>query len=370
MQTTTKASIITALLITGLLSGCSESNAKDEEKKEKEFAIPVVTAQIKQQPISSTYHSTATLESRDDAQVISRVTGIVEQLNVEEGDYVEKGQLLAKIDSRRYKLALDKANAELASINQELNRLKKLESKKLVSHDQVDKLKFSFQSAKAARDLAALDLEDSLIKAPISGFIANKMVKEGHFSQSYQQLLHIVNQQDLQAVLYVPEAQLANVKLKQQATLSFSALPNQTFNAHVRSIAPVIDNKSGTFKVILALANNQSLLKPGMFAQISVIFDTHQDSLTVPSDAIIHRDGQQYVFVVSNNKASEVAVTTGYVEEEITEITGDIDSQTQIVIKGHRNLKNDTLVEVLNQPKADVEPSTEEAQPQAVAKAS
>lgn len=230
-------------------------------------------------------------------------------------------------------------------------------------------MSFSKQSATAARDLAALDLDDSLIKAPISGYISNKMAKQGHFSQSYQQLLHIVNQVDLQAILYVPEAQLANVKLDQVATLSFSALPNQKFTANVRSISPIIDSKSGTFKVILALSNNKALLKPGMFAQIAVVFDTHQDSLTVPSDAIIHRDGQQYVFVVKDNKVQEISITTGYNQEEVTEVIGDVDSQTQIVIKGHRNLKNDALIEVINQPKADDESMAETAT-ETVAKAS
>jgi len=348
MHKNTKSTLLSALLISTLISGCSDSNAKEEDIKEKEFAVPVVTTLIKQQPISSTYHSTATLESRIDAQVISRVTGIVEHLNAEEGDYVKKGQLLAKIDSRRYQLSLNKAQAELDSINQEYNRLKKLQARSLVSRDQVDKLSYSRQSATAARDLAALDLEDSLIKAPISGFISKKMVKQGHFSQSYQQLLHIVNQVDLQAVLYVPEAQLANVKLNQVASLSFSALPAQAFTAHVRSIAPLIDHKSGTFKVILSLNNEQSLLKPGMFAQISVVFDTHQDSLTVPSDAIIRRDGQQYVFIVKDKKAHEVIIKTGYTQETLTEVMGDISSSSEIVIQGHRNLKDDALIEVIN----------------------
>jgi membrane fusion protein (multidrug efflux system) len=352
MQIKTKTSLIGALLISSLITGCSDSNAKEEDKKNKEFAVPVITTLIKQQPISSTYHSTATLEARVDAQVISRVTGIIEHLDAEEGDYVKKGQLLAKIDSRRYQLSLNKAQAELASINQEFNRLKKLQAKKLVSRDQVDKLNYSKQSATAARDLAALDLEDSLIKAPISGFISQKMVKQGHFSQSYQQLLHIINQVDLQAILYVPEAQLANVKLNQLATLSFSALPSQTFNAHVRSIAPMIDHKSGTFKVILSLNNDKSLLKPGMFAQISVVFDTHQDSLIVPSDAIIHRDGLQYVFIVKDKKAYEITIKTGYTQEQYTEVTGEITSGSEVVIQGHRNLKDDALIEVINKPQS------------------
>lgn len=352
MQTYNKPLFIAALLLSVLITGCSNSEVAKEDEKDKEFATPVVTALVNQTSISSTYHSTATLESRNDAQVISRVTGIVEHLDAEEGDYVKKGQLLIKIDSRRYQLSLDKAQAELASINLELSRLKKLQARNLVSHDQIDKLTYSQQAATAARDLAALDLSDSHIKAPISGFIANKMVKKGHFSQSYQQLLYIVNQQDLQAVLYVPEAQLANVKLNQRAALKFSALPSQKFDAHVRSISPIIDNNSGTFKVILSLVNDKSILKPGMFAQISVIFDTHNNSITVPSDSIINRDGQQYVFTIKGDKAFEVAVTTGYVQETFTEITSNLTPQHEIVIKGHRNLKNDVLVEVINKPKA------------------
>lgn len=358
MKTYKKSPFIAAILLSFIIAGCSDSEVAKENKKDKEFATPVVTALVNQTSISATYHSTATLQSRNDAQVISRVTGIVEHLNVEEGDYVEKGQLLVEIDSRRYQLSLDKAQAELASLKLELSRLKKLQAKNLVSHDQIDKLTYSLQSATAARDLAALDLSDSQIKAPISGYIAQKMAKKGHFSQAYQQLLYIVNQQDLEAVLYVPEAQLANVQLNQKAVLTFSALPSNTFNAYVRSISPVIDNNSGTFKVILSLTNDKSVLKPGMFAQISVIFDTHDNSITVPSDSIIKRDGQQYVFTIQGDKALEVEVTTGYVQETFTEITSNLTPEHEIVIKGHRNLKNDALVEVINKPKADADSQT------------
>ncbi len=339
--------ILTSLII--LISACSGDN-KDEKDKKKKFAIPVVTSSIKQATISSTYHSTATLESRNDAQVISRVTGIIEHLTAEEGDYVEKGQLLAKIDSRRYQLSLNKAQAELASLNLELSRLKKLHARKLVSSDQIDKLSFSKQSATAARDLAALDLQDSQIKAPITGFISQKMAKKGHFTQSYQQLFHIVNQQDLQAVLYVPEAQLANVKLNQLATLTFSALPSKKFTANVRSISPIVDHNSGTFKVILSLANEKSLLKPGMFAQISVVFDTHHNALTIPNDAIVYRDGQKYLFVIKGKKAIEIPIATGFVQEQLTEIISDIALNSEVVIQGHRNLKHKALIEVINKP--------------------
>ncbi|NRA59877.1 MAG: efflux RND transporter periplasmic adaptor subunit [Psychrobium sp.] len=204
------------------------------------------------------------------------------------------------------------------------------------------------QSATAAYERAKLDVKDSQASAPTAGFIAKKIVKQGHFTQGFQQLFHIVDQTQLQAVVYLPEHQLSNVRLKQQAFLKFYALSEQTFQASVRSIAPIIDRNSGTFKVILSLSNDKLLLKPGMFAQISLVFDTHDNALTVPSDAIIKRDGHSYIFVVRDNKAQEIAIETGFRQETMTEISGDIKSGDLIVVNGQRHLKNEALVNVLN----------------------
>ncbi len=331
-----------------LMAGCSETTAKVEKEEKKEFAIPVSVASIERNSISSNFHTTATLESRTEADIITRVTGIIEQLSVEEGDYVEKGQVLAKIDPRRYQLALDKANAELSGINQELQRLSLMAERKLVSAQASDKLKYQHQAAVAARKLAELDLQDSQIVAPISGFISHRYVKPSHFTQGYQKLFHIVDSTNLQAVVYLPEHQLSNVKLDQQANLSFSARKNQLYQAKVRSISPVIDSRSGTFKVILSIDNNEQELKPGMFAQIALTFDTHVNAFTIASDAIITLDNNSKIYLVRDNKAVEVQINKGFIEEQLTEITGDINEGDLVVVNGQHNLKSDALVEVLN----------------------
>ncbi|GAA6171170.1 efflux RND transporter periplasmic adaptor subunit [Colwellia sp. KU-HH00111] len=330
------------------LASCSETTATVATETEKEFAIPVSVASIERNNISSNFHTTATLESRTEADIITRVTGIIEQLSVEEGDYVYKGQVLAEIDPRRYQLALDKADAELAGINQELQRLSLMAKKKLVSAQASDKLKFQHQAAVAARKLAALDLQDSQVVAPISGFISHRYVKAGYFTQGYQKLFHIVDATNLQAVVYLPEHQLSNVKLDQQANLSFSARQNQIYQAKVRSISPVIDPNSGTFKVILSIDNNEQELKPGMFAQIALTFATHHNTLTIPSDAIITLDNNSKIYLVRDNKAVEVQVNKGFIEEQLTEITGDIKAGDLVVVNGQHNLKADARVEVLN----------------------
>ena len=346
----TKKVLLISLLTfnTLFLASCGETTAKAVEKEKKEFAIPVSVATIERQSISSNFHTTATLESRTEADIITRVTGIIEQLDVEEGDYVEKGQVLAKIDPRRYQLALDKADAELAGINQELQRLSQMAKKKLVSAQASDKLKYQHDAAVAARKLAALDLQDSQIIAPISGFISHRYVKPGYFTQGYQKLFHIVDSSNLQAVVYLPEHQLSNVKVDQKANLSFSARKNQFYQAKVRSISPVIDPNSGTFKVILSIDNNEQELKPGMFAQIALTFATHHDAFTIASSAIITLDNNSKIYLIRDSKAIEVQVTKGFIEGKLTEITGDIKEGDSVVVNGQHNLKADALVEVLN----------------------
>ena len=109
-------------------------------------------------------------------------------------------------------------------------------------------------------------------------------------------------------MVYLPEHKLSYVKLGQQAVLQFSARQGKKFVAQVRSISPVIDSRSGTFKVILSLGNDELQLKPGMFAQIALTFDTHQDTLTIPTDAIITLDNISKIYLVKDNKAVEVLI--------------------------------------------------------------
>jgi multidrug efflux pump subunit AcrA (membrane-fusion protein) len=110
----------------------------------------------------------------------------------------------------------------------------------------------------------------------------------------------------------------------------------------------VINSTSGTFKVILSIDNSEGQLKPGMFAQIALTFDTHKDALTIPSDAIITLDNQSKVYVVRDSKAIEIHVNKGFVEDQLTEIAGEINEGDLVVINGQHNLKADALVEVLN----------------------
>ena len=209
------------------LTACSDADAVDsaannEAVEEVVFAIPVETQNIRTGDITSTYDTTAILEAREEAFVVARASGIIEEIFVEEGDYVEKGQVLAQLDKRRYELNLSKALADLNGIESELDKVNKVYSKKLISDDTYDKLKSQYESAKASVRLAELDLKETTITAPISGYVASRNAKVGNLTESFQRerMFHIVQQRNLQGVVYLPENELPNVTVGQGATLT------------------------------------------------------------------------------------------------------------------------------------------------------
>lgn len=340
------------IMLGGLLtvSGCMEAEAEDKKKKEGVIAVPVEVADLKMGDISSNYVTTAVLEAKEEAFVVARASGIIEHIYVEEGDYVEKGQPLAKLEQERYVLNLTRAKADLRGIKKELDKINKVYNKKLVSDDTFDKITAQYESAKASVALANLDLKETTIAAPISGFIAERNAKVGNLTESFQRqrMFHVVEQKELYGIVHLPEKELSRVHVGQKATLDLTALNNQQITALVERISPVIDAETGTFKVTLRVPNEKNHLKAGMFAQVKLNYNTRHNATLLPRRALLHIDDQINVFIVNDGKAEKISVKIGYEEGEFVEITSGLTGNEKVVITGHQNLKDHAPVEVVN----------------------
>jgi RND family efflux transporter MFP subunit len=343
--------ILPILLSVSLLSSCGEAEALGKNIKEDlVISVPVEVTSLSIGHISSNYATTAVLEAKEEAFVVPRASGIIEHIYVEEGDYVEKGQILAQIEPRRYHLNLDRAKAGLVGIEKELAKINKVYDKQLVSDDTYDKLTAQYESAKATRSLAELDLKEATITAPISGYIAERNAKVGNLSESFQRerMFHIVQQKELYGIVYLPEKELSKVYKEQQASLNLTAFDGDEILAFVERISPVIDSKTGTFKVTLRVPNPDNLLKSGMFAQVKLNYDTKQNVVLLPRKALLAIDDSINVFVVKNGIASKKAVTVGYQEGEVVEILSGLSGTEKVVITGHQNLRDQAPVEIVN----------------------
>lgn len=342
--------VCSMLGMASMLSGCGAEATNSEPEKDLVIAVPVEAASLRQGDISSNYTTTAVLEAKEEAFVVARASGIIEHIYVEEGDYVEKGQVLAQLEPQRYRLSLAKAQADLLGIEKELAKIDKVYNKKLVSDDTYDKISAQYAASKATLSLAELDLKEATIVAPISGFIAQRNAKVGNLTESFQraQMFHIVAQNQLYGIVYLPEKELARVHEDQPATLILSAIGESKVNGFVERISPVIDATTGTIKVTLRVPNEDNRLKAGMFAQVELNYDTHQNATLLPRKAMLAIDDKVNVFVIADGKAYKKQIKVGYQQGEYIEVLSGLTGHEQVVITGHQNLKDLAPVEVVN----------------------
>jgi membrane fusion protein (multidrug efflux system) len=343
----------------------AKDGAKNGEKQE-EKPVPVEVAQVAKRPIQASYHGTAALEAPNEAQVVAKTSGVLLNLSAEEGDMVKAGQVLARLDPERPKLEVQRAEAMLRKLEAELARSKELYERKLIAADLYEKIRFDVATQRAAYDMARLELSYTNIVAPIDGVIAQRMVKQGNLIQLNTALFRIVDTRELEAVLNVPERELATLREGLAVTMDVDALPRQPFVGRIDRVSPVVDAGSGTFRVTCAFDSN-GVLKPGMFGRIGVIYDQRSDALTIPRTALLEDAGESAVFAVRDGAAVRVPIELGYINGELAEIRAGLNEGDSVVTAGKVTLRDGSKVEVLNAPKPD--PAAVIAQSAGVAKA-
>jgi membrane fusion protein (multidrug efflux system) len=358
------SAVFASLLVTGVLAlsackggqGEAAADAKDPKKKGPE-AVPVEVAQASRRAVAASYTGTAPLEPRAEAQVIAKVSGVALQVLVEEGQYVKEGQVLVRLDSARSALVAAQSAAQLRKLEANYARSRQMAEQNLISANDNDQLRYDLENARAANKAANLELQYANVTAPISGVIASRSIKAGNFVQINTPIMRIVDVSRLEAVLNVPERELATLKAGLPVQLAVDALPGKAFTGTVDRVAPVVDSGSGTFRVVCAFADGTAL-RPGMFGRIKIDYDQRADALVVPRAALLEDEADPAVFVVRNKKSTRVPVKLGYLDGEWAEVRSGIKQGEQVVIAGKSALRDGTEVQVIGQPGAKSDGST------------
>ena len=260
---------------------------------------------------------------------------------------MKAGQLLAQIDPERTRLEVARASAALKKLEAEADRAKELFDRKLIAADAYEKLRYDVATQKAAVDLAKLELSYTRIEAPISGVISQRMVKRGNLIQLNQPLFHIVNTERLEAVLNVPERELATMNADLPVRMQVDAIPGRDFEGIVSRVSPVVDAGTGTVRVTTEFKSSGAL-RPGMFGRIEVIYDRRDDVLTVPRTALLEGEGEDAVFAVRDGKAVRLPVHLGYIDGSVAEIRDGLNEGDTVVTTGKVALRDGSKVQVLN----------------------
>lgn len=297
--------------------------------------------------------------------IYSRITGNIQNIFVDIGDYVHRGKLLAVIDKSQYiqsvkltegQLKQAKANLENNKINYE--RLFALFEKGLTSQGEIDNaytlVKVSeaqVQTAEANYDNARIQLGYCNITAPFSGYITKRHLDRGALvSSSSQNSIFILSDiSKLKIMVNVPEkniTMLNDIKTVQETT---DAYPGQTFEAVFQQIAQSVDLATRTMQAEIHIDNKENSLKPGMFAKVKIDLETHYDVLILSEQCVRKDEKGEFVFVVNNeNTAIKNYVQTGIVSENKKEIVSGIKENDKIISVGQELVREEGKVKIVN----------------------
>ncbi len=318
--------------------------------------------------------ATGTLCPFMESKISAKVSGRIERIFVDEGDKVEEGQVLAHLEQRDFELARKSALAQrdmiratakeaelnLKNMTREKERMESLYKSKVVSEKAYDDaatafsmaqarsdgLEAQFKAAEADLELAERRLQDSRIRAPFPGFIAERFANEGEIVSTGTPFFLVMNIDTVKAEVRIPEIELTRVFLGIPVDVELDALPGRRFEGTVSAINPSIDPVNRNFTIKIDIPNKGQVIKSGMFARITVKTDISRNVPIVPEKALVTDSaGKDAVFVLEGATAILKPVTTGASGKGVVEIRQGIAEGEKVLVTGNYGLADRSEVE-------------------------
>ncbi len=331
-------------------------------------ASPVAGAEVLQDTLWIHVTASGEADANRRSVLASRSSGVIEEVFVRENDYVEAGDLLVQLDTIEAAIALAEARAALATAQAEYQErqlfggdagglIQGLTPEEAAERERLIRIESGLEGREFDLQRAELEMELTRVRAPFSGRIADLEAVEGAFVGSGSDLLTLVQIDPIRVQAQVLESDILYLDTGRRATVRFTSLPGETFEARVESVNPVVDPESRAGRVTLTLPNPDGMIRPGMYASVTVDGQAYPDRILVPREAITERgeERRQVVFVAGNlNEQGEGItewryVTTGHSNQTHIEIipgegTFMVEPGEIVLVQGHHYIAHDTRI--------------------------
>ena len=368
--------ILLLLVLVGLsfslFFSCSKKANTDEDESIK---IPVETEKIGRKTVTKEVNYTGDVKAEQEVKVFSKIPDRILSFEKDEGDYVNKGEIIAKIEATKIeqvviqaKAAVVSAKAQLVNLQSEYQRAQRLIKENAMSQQQFDGVKTQYEATQAlveqavsAQIQAESQLADANVTAPIAGVIGNRYYEQGDVASGPFPLVTIVQMNKVKVEVNAPEQDFGQLRIGQTANLHVLSYPDETFTGKINKISPVLDPITRMGKIEILLNNENKRLKPGMFAEVKICVKTMENVLTVPKYAIIENTElkringldvavvNSHVFVENNGIAYLRDIKIGYTNGVVAVVSAGVEEDENLIIVGQQSLKDSVKVKVLNQ---------------------
>ena len=311
---------------------------------------------------------------------------MVEELLVEEGDFVREGQTLCALDDtdlqinltltkrqlaqarvqlEQAKIEAEKAATQITNTKAELERKETAFREQLVSEQEVAQLRYQLgdqthdervagsrvrelghrvQELEAQIEQADLEISRTQITAPFSGYITVRHVELGQTVANQERLFRLAAFSPLYADVHLSEQETDLIRPGQAVTVMLGADGEDRAQGRVARISPIVDDSTGTVKVTVELQPGGRAFRPGAFVRVAIETDKRENTVLIPKRAIVEEDGESYVFTTEGETAHRRKVDLGYQNESEVEIRKGVSAGEAIVVAGQGNLKEGSKI--------------------------
>ena len=297
--------------------------------------MPVEVSVAQRDTVVDAIAATGQIEAIQSIDLQPEVEGRIVDLLVREGQEVEKGTPLFKVDDAELKAQVARAAADRDLARQALERTKRLMAENASSAADLERAEATARSADAQLDLLQIRLDRSVVRAPFTGVVGRRYVSLGDNVNSGTKLtvMHTVNPQ--YAALQVPERYAGQLRRGQLVSFQVAALPGRNFSGEVVFVDPTVELPARTILIKAQVPNPRRELQSGMFIEARLATNIRPNAIVIPEDALLPMQGATFVWVIKEGKADRREVTVGVRTAGWAEIVGGgVEAGDQVVVGG------------------------------------
>lgn len=306
--------------------------------------IAVITRKVEAQSFVDRFTALGTARANEAIEVTARTTSIVTGINFRDGQKVRTGEVLIELDARQESANLSLADAQLKQAESQYQRSKALAETNVVSAADLDQLEANLMVAKAQVRGARARLDTLSVKAPFAGIVGLRKISLGDLVGPDTVMTTLDDTSIIKLEFGIPESFVSDVRSGAKILAESTVYTDRRFEGTVVSIDTRVDPVTRAVTVIATVPNKDGLLKPGMFLTVS-LEKRRESVLLIPEEALVPREGRQYVFVVEDGKAIEREVTLGGRAPGLAEVRSGLEAGALVITEGTQRVRTGAPVQ-------------------------
>ena len=340
------------VLFPQLKNSGKNSSGYAQARTSPERTVPVAVALAATEPFTETLEALGTAGANESVAITPTLEERVIDIFFEDGDAVDKNQVLVKLDDSEARYLLAEAKATLREQQKQFERISKLAKTKSTSRSRLDEEQGLLEIARARVAFLKAQLQDYMIRAPFAGILGTRQISNGAVVNSDTVITTLDDTTVIKLDFTVPETYLGILRNGMDITAQSPAYPERNFNGNVTAISSRVDPETRTLTIRAQIPNPDRLLKPGMLMTVGLIKDRSQ-SLIIPEEAVIQEKDRKYALVVTaKSKVAKIEIVTGRRSPGKVEVISGLKAGQRVIVRGISRVRPGISVNVVGSPRA------------------